>query len=515
LKIVSALTRIVAGAGVVVALAGLPPAAAQDNAAARAAREWRLSHEWQIIDEYYGFLRIPNVSRDLPNVRRNAEYLLKLMEKRGIKSRLLEVSGAPPAVYSEILTPGATHTYVFYSHYDGQPLDPKEWATPPFEPVLRSARLDKGGQLVPFPAQGQRFDPDWRIYARSASDAKAAIFSILTAVDALNAAGMKPRANIKFIFEGEEELESPNLGRILNANKELLKGDLWFICDGPEHPSGNQTINFGARGIQKMEVTVYGAKRQLHSGHYGNWAPNPALMLAQLLASMKDADGRVLVENFYDGVVALSDLEKKAIAATPDDDAALMQEMGLARTDGGGRKLGELINLPSLNIRGMASARIGEQAANVIPAAATAAIDLRLVKGVTNKGQVARVIEHIRKQGYFVVATEPDDKTRLAHPRIAKVVVSADGYNAVRTPMDLPVAQNVIATVSTVRRPVVLKPTSGGSSPWDMITDELGTNIISISTVNYDNNQHSSNENLRLQNLWNGFETHAALIMME
>jgi acetylornithine deacetylase/succinyl-diaminopimelate desuccinylase-like protein len=254
------------------------PAHAQDNAAARAAREWRQSHEREILANYFEFLKIPNVSNDLPNVRRNADYLMQAMAKRGLKPRLLEVSGAPPAVYGEILVPGATHTYVFYSHYDGQPLDPKEWATPPFEPTLRTARLDRGGQVVPFPAPGQRIDPDWRIQARSASDAKAAIFSLLTAVDAINAAGLKPGANIKFIFEGEEEASSPNLARILAANKELLRGDIWFICDGPEDPNGRLTVKFGARGIQALDLTVFGAKRALHSGHYGNWAPNPALV---------------------------------------------------------------------------------------------------------------------------------------------------------------------------------------------------------------------------------------------
>jgi acetylornithine deacetylase/succinyl-diaminopimelate desuccinylase-like protein len=490
------------------------PVQAQDNSAARVAREWRQSREREILTEYFEFLKIPNVSSDLANVRRNAEYLVRAMEKRGLKPRLLEAEGAAPAVYGELLAPGATHTYVFYSHYDGQPLDPKEWATPPFEPTLRTTRLDRGGQLVPFPAAGQPIDPEWRIHARSASDAKAAIFSLLTAVDALSAAGLKPRANIKFIFEGEEENGSPNLARILAANKDLLKGDLWFICDGPEDPNSRLTIKFGARGIQNLDLTVFGPKRALHSGHYGNWSPNPAMMLSQLLSSMKDAEGRVLVENFYDGVVPLTEIELKIIAESGSDDAQ-KKELGLARVDGGGKSLGELINLPSLNIRGMSSGRVGEQAANIIPSTATAAIDLRLVKGVTKEGQVARVIAHIRKQGYRVVTTDPDDEMRLAHPRIAKVVVSAGGYNAVRTPMDLPLAQKVLATVRSVRSPIAVQPTSGGSTPLDMIIDVLGTNTISVSIANYDNNQHSSNEDLKLLNLWNGFETHAALMMME
>jgi acetylornithine deacetylase/succinyl-diaminopimelate desuccinylase-like protein len=497
----------------VIGLFAALPAQAGDNPAAGAARAWRQAHERQILEDFFAFLRIPNVSRDLPNIRRNAEYLVQAMEKRGLAPRLLEAPGAAPAVYGEILTPGATHTYVFYSHYDGQPVDPKEWATPPFEPTLRTARLDRGGQLMPFPAEGQPIDPEWRIQARAASDAKGAVFSLLSAVDALKAAGMVPGANIKFIFEGEEEIESPNLARILGANKDLLQGDLWFICDGPENPNGRLTIVFGARGIQKLEITVYGAKRALHSGHYGNWAPNPALMLAQLLASMKDADGRVLVEHFYDGVVPLNAIEREAIAESATDEAQ-QKELALGRVDGGGLSLGQLINLPSLNIRGLSSGRTGAEAANIIPATATAAIDLRLVKGVTKEGQVERLIAHIRRQGYHVITADPDDETRLAHPKIAKVAVNAGGYNAVRTPMDLPLAQRVLATARSVR-PVAVQPTSGGSVPLDMIVDILNTNTISVSVANHDNNQHSSNEDIRLLNLWNAFETYAALMTME
>lgn len=494
-------------------LSTVASAHAQDNAGARAARSWRQAHERELLEEYVRFLRIPNLSRDLPNVRRNADHLMQAMERRGLKPRLLQVPDAAPAVYGEMLVPGATHTYVFYSHYDGQPLDPREWATPPFEPTLRTDRLDRGGKTVPFPAPGQPIDPSWRLGARSASDAKAAVFSILTAVDALRAAGLAPRANIKFIFEGEEEMESPNFRRILAANKDLLKGDLWFICDGPEDPSGRLTVVFGARGIQKLEVTVYGPNRALHSGHYGNWAPNPALMLSQLLASMKDADGRVLVEHFYDGVVPLSPVELQAIAESNSDDLQ-RRDLGLGHVDGAGKSLGELINLPSLNIRGISSGRVGDEAANIIPTTATAAIDMRLVTGVTKEGQAERVLAHIRKQGYFIVDTDPDDATRLAHPKIAKVIVGAGGYNAVRTPMDLLLAQRVLATARSVR-PIAVKPTTGGSVPLDMIVDVLGTQTISISIANYDNNQHSSNEDIRISNLWNGFETDAALLMME
>src|SRR5438105_1604222 len=397
--------------------ASAPPAAAgsatvPSNPAALAARRWRSAHGRAILEEYFEFLRLPNVSRDSANVRRNAEHVRTMMTRRGIAARLLEAPGAAPVVFGEILTTGATHTYVFYAHYDGQPVTPAEWASPPFTPVLRTGRLDQGGRLATLPRAGA-LDPEWRIYARGSADDKAQIAALLYAMDALKAAGMKPRANLEFVFEGEEEVGSLHLDRILKANRDLLRADLWLICDGPEHSSGRQTVMFGARGVQSLEITVYGARRELHSGHYGNWAPNPAMMLAQLLASMKDAEGRVTIAHFYDGVVPLTAAERRAVAEIPNDEPDLKRDLWLARVDGGGRSLQELINEPSLNVRGMASAHVGEQASNIIPSTAVADIDLRLVKGLDHEEQARRVIDHIARQGYHVVDREPDAATRL------------------------------------------------------------------------------------------------------
>lgn len=264
---------------------------AQSNPAALAARHWRQQHERAIVDEFFSLLAIPNVATDRPNIRRNADTIAKMLEKRGVAARLVEIPEGNPIVFGEIRTPGATRTIVLYAHYDGQPLDPKEWATPPFSPVLRSRSLEKDGQVVALPAPGTPFDPESRIYARSASDDKAPIVAMATALDAIHAAGLQLRSNIKFVFEGEEEAGSVNLGKALAAHKELFSADVWLICDGPVYQTRQQLIAFGARGIATVDLTVYGPRRELHSGHYGNWAPNPAMMLARLLTSMKDEGG--------------------------------------------------------------------------------------------------------------------------------------------------------------------------------------------------------------------------------
>ena len=488
-------------------------AIAQTNPAALAARQWRQQHERAIVDEFFSLLALPNVSRDAANIQRNAEAVAKMMEQRGVPARLVTVPGANPVVFGEIRTPGARRTVVFYAHYDGQPLDPKEWASPPFSPVLRDRPLDKDGQVIPLPAAGTAFNPEWRIYARSAGDDKAPIISLLTALDAIHAAGLALQSNVKFVFEGEEEAGSTHLEQILAANKDLFSGDVWLICDGPTHQSRRQLITFGARGDVIVDITVYGPRNELHSGHYGNWAPNPAMMLAKLLASLKDDSGRILVDHFYDGIEPLGATEKRALAEAPPMEAELMREFWLGSTENSPKKLNDLLTIPSLNVRGLASSRIGAQASNVIPATASASIDMRLVKGMDYLQTVARLTEYVRKQGFFVVDGEPSGEVRMAHAKVAKLT-SREGYNAARTSMDLPIAQEIIRTVESARGPAVKLPTMGASVPLDMMEHALGTRTIIIPIANHDDNQHSFNENLRIQNLWDGIELMAALLTM-
>jgi acetylornithine deacetylase/succinyl-diaminopimelate desuccinylase-like protein len=474
-------------------------------------REYRRTHEAEIIGELVDLLSIPNVASDAVNIRRNAAKLIEMMGRRGINASLLEGNG-PPAIFGELKTSGATHTIGFYAHYDGQPVDPSKWASDPFKPVLRDKPLEAGGHVIAFPKRGEKFDPEWRLYARSASDDKAPIIAMLAALDTLRASNAKPTANLKFLFDGEEEAGSRHLGDIVTRNAALLGADVWLCADGPIHQSRRQQIYFGVRGVVTVDITVYGANRALHSGHYGNWSPNPAMRLAKLLASMKDDSGRVLIEGFYDGAVPLGDDEKKALKEMPATDAELMREYGLAGTDGAGRSLGELINEPSLNIDGLRSEDVGRQSRTIIPAEATATLDLRLVKGIEPRRQVERLIAHIKKQGYFVVKDEPDLETRLKHSLIARVL-SEDGYPAVRTSMSLPIVKKVINAVElAIGQTPVMLPTMGGSGPLWAIDVATKAPQVGVPIVNHDNNQHSSNENLRLQNLWDGIEIFRALM---
>ena len=482
-------------------------------------RAYRTANEHQILNEFTNLLALPNVASNVQNIRTNAALIMDMMKQRGLSPRLLEGSTpeVPPSVYGEWKVAGAQRTILLYAHYDGQPTNPTQWTqTEPWKPAFRTAAIEAGGQIMTAPTPGTTINPDWRIYARSASDDKAGVMAILTAFSALKDSSIALTSNIKFFFEGEEEAGSPNLGDIINRHKELLAADAWIICDGPVHQSGTKQVVFGVRGDTNVDVTIYAAKRPLHSGHYGNWSPNPAHLLARLLASMKDDDGRVTIEGWYSDVEPLGEAERRAIAGAPQYDEELKKQLGLKRTEGGGKSLLELINLPSLNINGFASGDVGEYARNVIPTTATAVLDLRLVKGNDHQRQTQRLIDHIRKQGYQVIDRDPTDAERAQYPLLARVNAQPGGYNAERTRMDLPISKSVIDAVqSTSQEKIVLLPTSGGSLPLSIITGRLKTVTLSVPIANYDNNQHAENENIRIQNLWNGIETFAAIMTMK
>jgi len=404
---------------------------------------------------------------------------------------------------------------MFYCHYDGQPADPSRWiGHAPWEPVVRDGRLEDGAGIVALP--DGPIDPQWRIYARSASDDRGPIVMLLSALDALRAGGIEPTSNIKFLFEGDEEAGSPHMSELARSHPDELAADVVFFADGPKHPSGRPTLTFGARGIVTVQLTVYGPAQPLHSGHYGNWAPNPAMRLAQLLASMKDPDTeRVLIDGWYDDRTPLSEIEEAAIARIPDDAAQSPAALGFARPEGEWQRRVEAITYPSLNVRGLRSAWVGDETRTIVPDVAIAELDLRLVVDIRPEAQVERVKEHIRGQGFHIVEEDPDAATRAQYPLLIKVTQGEFGYPAARTSMDLPISRAVIERLHEAFEiePVAL-PTTGGSVPLYAFTETLGVPTISVPTVNHDNNQHSPNENLKIDNLWKGIEILAVLLTL-
>jgi acetylornithine deacetylase/succinyl-diaminopimelate desuccinylase-like protein len=495
-----------------------PAVAAQQQQAGTevvaAAREYRRANEHRIIGELLELLRIPNVAADRPNIRRNAEWLRRALRARDMEARLIETDGSP-YVLGELRVPGATRTLLFYCHYDGQPADPTRWiGHRPWQPIFRDGRVEDGAEIIPVPTGS--IDPEWRIYARSASDDRSPIVMLLAALDALRESGLGPRSNIKFLFEGDEEAGSPNMNDVAERYREELAADVVFFADGPKHPSGRPTLNFGARGITTVQLTVYGPAQPLHSGHYGNWAPNPAMRLAQLLASMKDPDtGRVRVDGWYDDREPLTETERAAIERIPDDPAQSPQALRFARPEGEWERRVEAITYPSLNVRGLRSAWTGGDTRTIVPDTAIAELDLRLVLDIRPDRQVERLVAHIESQGFHLVQGDPDAETRARYPLLAQVARGEFGYPAARTSMDLPVSQAVIEHLREAFgvEPVAM-PTTGGSVPLYAFTETLGMPTISVPTVNHDNNQHSPNENLKIDNLWRGIEILAVLLTL-
>jgi acetylornithine deacetylase/succinyl-diaminopimelate desuccinylase-like protein len=468
---------------------------------------WTAAHEKAIVDELRGLVSLPNVAGNDADMRKNADRLQALFTARQFK---VETVGGPgsPVVFASLDVPNAAGTLTFYIHYDGQPVDAKEWTRcQPFTPCLWSA----SGPVADDPAR-TTFDPDWRLYGRSTSDDKGPIVAFLNAVDALRATGSGPTWNLRVVLDGEEEAGSANFRRFATARPGALKTDLAVTLDGPRHPSGRPTVYFGVRGGAGVTITVYGAKGDLHSGNYGNWAPDPSMRLAKLLATMKDDAGRVLIKDFYRDVRPLTPTERTALASAPEVESLLAREFAVATPERPDERLEVKLNQPTLSVLEMSTSGIPGRSA--IPGSATARIEVRMVKDLVPETQNTLITEHVKAQGYVVVSgREPTDEERRTHRLLARVDPRR-GSPASRVSMDDPKAQAVVKALTMRGVPPVQLPTLGGSMPFGTFSDEYAMPTVGVSIVNYDNNQHGPDENLRLRNLWEGIEMLAALMTL-
>lgn len=499
----------------------LPGIGISAQAGPEAAREYREAHEAEILGDFAELLSYPNRAFT-PEIREAALYIRDQMRAAGVDTRLVEMEGASPLVLGVLEVPGAERTLGIYVHYDGQPVDPSNWTHDPFEPTLYSAAMEHDGEPIDFPEAGEPVDPEWRIYARSAGDDKAPIAAILPVLEAFQEEGITPTSNLVFMFDGEEEAGSRNLREYMEMEHEVLdEVDIWLFFDGPAHASGRPQIVFGVRGAAGMEVTVYGATRNLHSGHYGNWAPDTGNILAHLLASMKDLDGNVTIDGWYDTYDPIGPEEQAALEAMPEWDEELKRELGLVKTEGEPETLPERLLVPALNVRGITSGNTGELARNVIPNEAVASLGIRMVKGNTAPQLRELIVDHIRDQGFHVVEEDPDMETRLRYPLIAKVTGGRSGSVASRTSMADPYAQSVMAAASNAadrafgEGALIVAPGMGGTLPLYLFTEVAGKPAMVVPVANHDNNQHAPDENLRIANLWYAIDLYAALMTMQ
>jgi acetylornithine deacetylase/succinyl-diaminopimelate desuccinylase-like protein len=485
------------------AVAFSAPAFAQQPDVERYVRE----HQPAIIRELMDLLAIPNVRSDLANIKRNAELLRQMLERRGMTPEVWETPSTP-LVYGERLVPGATRTILFYIHFDGQPVDKAGWKQPdPWTPIIRAGTLEEGAAEVRDWSSRSAFPDSWRIYARSAGDDKGPIQAFVSAMDAI--AG-KPTQNVKVILHGEEEGGGPALDFVVKNHTDKLRADVLLIVDGPQHPSGNPTLYYGARGGAGLTVTVYTARSAMHSGNYGNWLPDANVRLTQLIASMVGPTGKVTVEGFYDDVLPFAPAALKMMQEVPDDSESMRRLYGLGSTDGAASSLQEGLNLPAFSVHMIRGGEVG----GVIAASATAEVAMRLVKENSPRQMVDRVLANIRKQGYFIVDKDPDIATLATHPRIARVTTrGGTASGAWRTDPEIPEARFITdALRSRWGDRLVRIRTLGGGVPAGPFIETFQVPTLGLSLANYDDNQHTDNENLRLANLWNGIATLAAIM---
>jgi len=472
---------------------------------------WATQHQREIVDEFSTLLAIPNVARNDADMRRNADLLKAMFEKRGFAVELQQVTNGSPVVLASMEVMPSQGTLTLYIHYDGQPVDSTEWTKcGPFAPCI----MAPNGKVT-LDASVKTFDPEARIYARSASDDKGPIMAVLAAVDALRATGSKPAWNLRVVLDGQEEGGSANFRRFVASSGDKLKADLAITLDGPRHPSGRPTMYYGVRGSAGVTITVFSSRNDLHSGNYGNWAPDPSMRLGKLLGSMKDESGRVVVEGFYDDVTPLTPTEKRALAEAPNVEAELAKEFGVARPERPDARLEQKLNEPTLNVLQMESGGgFSAPGRTAIPASATARIAMRLVHGLDPQKMNERVIAHVRKQGYFVVLNrDPTDEERLANPLLARIDARG-GSRATRVTMDEPLAQSVAKALTRGSITPVQLPTLGGSMPFGEFSESLKLPTVGVSLVNHDNNQHGPDENLKLRNLWEGIDLLASVMTM-
>jgi acetylornithine deacetylase/succinyl-diaminopimelate desuccinylase-like protein len=492
---------------IALSLAALSLTVAYPVAQGASVTAWRQSHERQILDELLALVSLPNVAGTDTDMRRNADHLAGLFKARGFTVELGDGSGSP-VVFASLDVPGARGTLVLYIHYDGQPVVASEWTRcKPFVPCV----FGPAGEVRLTPET--RLDAEWRVYGRSASDDKGPIVAVLNAVEGLRATGTSPTWNLRVVLDGEEEAGSANFRKFAAARAEALKADLAITLDGPRHPSGRPTLYYGVRGGAGLTLTVFGARMDLHSGNYGNWAPDPSMRLARLLAGMKDDSGRVTIPGFYDDVTPLTPTEVKALEDMPNVEAALKKDFLVAQPERPESRLERKLNEPTLSILAMeAGGGFSAAPRSAIPASAAARIEMRLVHGLTPARMNRRVVDHIKAQGYFVVeGRDPSDQERLTHPLLARVDLRG-GSAAPRVSMDEPMTRAVAAALTANGRQIVRLPTLGGSMPFATFSDRMPT--VGFSMVNHDNNQHGPDENLRLRNLWEGIEMMAAIMTM-
>jgi len=462
------------------------------------------------IDELVDFVKIPNDALNADDIDANLIWLRDKFNNRGFNTSILETENLP-LFFAALPMDDSKPTILFYMHLDGQSVDPSKWDQPnPYETVLKSKDGDQW-KTESFSDLNDDINYDWRLFGRSTSDDKGPIVMFLNAIDLLKKNNVAIPFNVKVILDSEEEKSSKPLPQAVKQYRELLKADFLVINDGPVHPSGKPTIIYGCRGITTLSLTTFGPIKPQHSGHYGNYAPNPGFQLAQLLANMKDNEGRVLIPGYYDGIT-LDEATQKILKSVPDSDELISEKLQFKTAEKVGAFYQEALQYPSLNIRGLGSGWIGEKARTIVPATATVELDLRLVPESDGTRLKNLVKNYITSEGFYITNDLPTAKERLEHD---KIVMFKEGSvtDAFRTDLNNPNGDFIVKTLKgTFQADVVQIRIMGGTVPISPFINELKIPAFIVPMVNADNNQHSPNENLKISQIAYGIQTFYAIL---
>jgi len=457
------------------------------------------------IEELRDFISIPNDAINGEDILKNIEWLDQKFKARGFKTTILQTEGQP-LFFAELPKVEHAKAILFYMHVDGQAVDPSKWNQEnPYKSVLK-AKDTNGWKTLDWSLLDSNIDENWRIFGRSASDDKGPIVMFLNAIDLLKENNKTIPFNVKIILDTEEEKSSKPLPKAVKKYRELLLADYLIINDGPLHVSGNPTLVFGCRGITTITLTTYGPLKPQHSGHYGNYAPNPGFILSKVLSTFKDDNGKVVIDGYYDGI-AIDRKIKKILKNVPDNRAQILENLAIKTPEKVGSFYQEALQYPSLNIRGLSSGWVGKKARTIVPATATAAIDIRLVPESDGNRLKNLIKQHIKKQGFYITDKVPTLAERMHYDKILRFD-SGSITNPFRTDMNLPFAiwlEDIMASYSNAS--IVKIRIMGGTVPISPFINELNIPAIIIPMVNPDNNQHSPNENLKIKNITYGLQT--------
>ena len=467
------------------------------------------------IESFREFLSIKNDANYKNEMKPLIEWGINNFQKYGFEVERLETPELPLLLASKVISEDL-NTLLIYLQFDGQPVDNSKWdQEDPYKAVLKE-RINNEYKITDWSRLDNiTFDDlkkeDLRIFARSASDAKGPVMMIINALEIMKRNNIELEYNLKVIMDFEEEISSPNLADAVKKYSSKLKSDALLIFDGPKHPSDLPTLTFGARGISDITLITYGPIVPQHSGHFGNYAPNPVFRMSEILSSMKDPNGRVVIPGFYDGI-KLDEKTLKILAEVPDDEGKMMNDMQFKKPDNVGKNYQESIQYPSINVRGIESGWVREEVRTIVPSECIAEIDVRLVLESDPIRLHNLIKSHIEELGYYVIDRRPTKDERLKHNKIVTFVSSFD-YDAFRTDIESEIGKWLIKSLKkTFGIEPVKKRTSGGSVPISPFVNTLGIPAVTVPTVNQDNNQHSPNENIKIENYVTGIETYLGIL---